>query len=235
MDETENAQARKTEPGFGAYGEADAQPLDNEMGELPAWLRHSVPPPSAGSHWKQTAVLWGGSLAALAVVFAGALWLFDEHNNERAMAVVAQSRLPEPPPAAAPQSSPSSLPPLVLLAPASEPKISTPAPVLAAPARALAPAKAKAKAPVARIAVKAPAAKPAVKPLLAKAPAKAPPPRKTAPQPKAKKAPVLAKHAPAPAKAKPKMLASAAPSPAKPAKAHHCQSGELVRDCVNRP
>ena len=237
LDETDNARARKTEPGFGPDGAADVQPLDNEMGELPAWLKHSVAHPAEGGRWKQAVVLWGGSLVTLAVVFAGALWLFDEHNNERAMAVVARSQPPAAPAAPTRQSSASSLPPLVLLAPAPEPaaKISAPVPVAAVPAAV----KARTKAPVARIAAKAPSAKPAGKPLLAKAP----PPRKTllakspAPQPKAKskKPLLLAKHTAAPAKAKPRMLASALPAPAKAAQSHRCQPGELARDCANRP
>jgi hypothetical protein len=206
LDETDNATARKTEPGFGTYDAADAQPLDNEMGELPAWLKHSAPPPSAGGHWKQTAVLWGGSLAALAVVFAGALWLFDEHKNEGAMAVVARAELPAAPAAPAPSSA-SSLPPLVLLAPASDPVAKVSVPVAVAPA----PAKVRPKEPEKKV-------------LLAKKPA-------IQPKVKAKKSPVLAKHMPAKPKPKQKLLANAAPQPAK---AHHCRSGELVRDCLSR-
>ena len=212
LDETDNAQARKTEPDFGPDGAADTELLDNEMGELPSWMRPTAARPTVGGRWKQSVLLWGGSLLTLAVAFGAALWLFDEHNNERAMAVVARAELPAAPAAPEWPSGASALPPLVLL---SEP-VKLSAPVAAVPA----PLKVRTKAPVAKVAPK--------KAVLAKsAPAQ--------PKAKIKKPLVLAKHAPAPVpakvKAKPKLLASAA---SHPAKAHRCLPSALARGCANR-
>ena len=208
VDETDNVRARNTEPAVGPDGAADTQLLDNEMGELPSWMRPTAARPTVGGRWKQSVLLWGGSLLTLAVLFGAALWLLDEHNNERAMAVVARAELPAAPAAPVRPSSASALPPLVLLP--------EPVTVAAMPA----PLKVRTKAPVAKVAPK--------KAVLAKSAA-------VQPKAKIKKPLVLAKHAPAPVpakvKAKPKLLASAA---SHPAKAHRCLPGELARGCAKR-
>ena len=208
VDETDNVRARNTLPDFGPDGAADTELLDNEMGELPSWMRPTAARPTVGGRWKQTVLLWGGSLLTLAVLFGAALWLLDEHNNERAMAVVARAELPAAPAAPEWPSGASALPPLVLL--------SEQVTVAAVPA----PLKVRTKAPVAKIAPK--------KAVLAKSAA-------VQPKAKIKKPLVLAKHAPAPApakaKAKPKLLASAVP---RPATAHRCLPSALARGCANR-
>jgi hypothetical protein len=213
--------------------------------DLPAWLLDAVPAP-AGT-WKRTVSLWGGALAALAVVFAGSMWLFAEHSSGTSTAVVAPGA---PAPAVQaqqeilPERKPSALPPLVLLTPApavppvpAADKPAVPAPVAAKPLSvqaavpqpvAVAPktvAKAAAKPSPARSVVKAVLPKPV---LVAKPAVAAP-----------KRAPVLAKAKPKvvagvmlpPARAR-RAIANAEPPPANtPSK---CRTGELARECAAR-
>lgn len=95
---------------------------------MPAWLKE---PAQSSGGWQRTAALWTGSLAALALVFAGSMWLFEEHKADSAMGVVAMNSGAAVSPApvvqddmAGPQAVPverakvSKLPPLVLLEPA---------------------------------------------------------------------------------------------------------------------
>jgi hypothetical protein len=241
LDDRNNGLPRKTEPGFeaDAAGGVAAGHDSPDAGDMPFWLKEPAAQASVGGGWKQTMLLWGGSLLTLAVVFAGAMWLFDEHGNERAMATVAHAQLPAAPAApaqpAAPRPNGGSLPPLVLLTPAPDPakpaaaKVIAPAPVAVAPVPAV--AKVQTKPPAARIAGKAPPPKPAAKSLLAKAPSKALPPaphkallaKSPAPAPKAKarlvagarKPLVLAKHTPMTPKVKPKVVAGMVLPPAR--------------------
>ncbi|MES2015630.1 MAG: hypothetical protein V4484_03970 [Pseudomonadota bacterium] len=85
------------------------------------------------SGWK----LWGGACVALVVVFAGAMWLFDEHNHALSASVIARAQLAavEPVAIAAVAAHTDHLPPLVLLAREAAPvpvkKVAKPLPVSA--------------------------------------------------------------------------------------------------------
>lgn len=226
MDDRNNSLPRKAEPGFEAdqTGGVAAAHDDAVADDMPFWLKEPAASASAVGRWKHTALLWGGSLLTLAVVFAGAMWLFDEHSNERAMAVVAHSQLPAAPvapaQAAPPRPSGAALPPLVLLAPAKPEAAKVAAPVAVAPV--LAPPTVRTKPPAARIAAKAPS-KAQHKALLAKNAAPGPKARRPA---GARKPLVLAKHTAPIARGKSKVQAAV--------QFHRCQPGELARECLAR-
>lgn len=113
---------------------------------MPAWLKT---PARQSSGWRRTALVWGGSLAALALVFAGTMWLFEERKADNAPDAMAMSAPTEVAPAgqieAAPQAAPvaapkaSKLPPLVLLEPAPQKPAMADGGSAAAPAAALEP------------------------------------------------------------------------------------------------
>ncbi|MES2319668.1 MAG: hypothetical protein V4631_19475 [Pseudomonadota bacterium] len=262
MDDRDYKQPGKTEPGFETAQGADTvdvQPLFPELDDMPAWLKQPAAPAPERSSWKQTLGLWAGSLAALALAFAGTMWLFDEHNADRAMDVVARSAQAPVAPAPVAQPAPqpartSTLPPLVLLQPA--PGAAVADPVTPPPVAVVKPAPLPPKAPVAKLAPKAVVAKVAAKPVPAKLVPKAVPvaPRKAlvaksaVPKVRPKLVAVVSKSAPAPkrapppvlTKAKPKLVAGARLPPARepvkpattaPTPVARCQPGGLARDC----
>lgn len=262
MDDMQNRQLRNAEPMLDADGLADAPAMlapTPAADDLPVWLREPVPAASRGAQVKRGLVIAGGSLAALALAFAGTLWLFEQDGDspvELAAASAGAAAVPAPVAAAAPELPPlrprsSPLPPLVLLAPAPDPAAKEGAPAaavaLAAPQPAGALKKIEKPAPVlATLSPRAPAAKPAVD----KATPKAHAPRKimlaknSAVQPKAKsvaavrKPLVAAKRAPAgsQAKARPRLLAAVSlpPARARAGLTHKCLPGELARECAAR-
>jgi hypothetical protein len=166
-------------------------------GALPTW------------RWKRAARFWGGSLAALVLAFAGALWLFEGPNVDHSKKVV--TSVPVAPVALEVAPEParlSRLPPLVLLAPHE-----------VAPAMAKLPPK---------VGLKPVELKPvALKPVALKAKALAPRARKAllarspAPPAKAKAYPAVVK--------KPVLLAKRAP-----AAPRRCGPGKLARECARR-
>ena len=243
LDDRQNRQSRKADPSLDAEGLADAPAMQSatpETDDVPVWLREPVPAPSGGggafAAFKRAAIFWGASVAALVVVFAGAMWLFDEHGSDQPLALESTAPPRTPTPAPAPVVRTSALPPLVLLAPAPDPaaKTGVPAAVAALPAPQSPLQALKTPAKAAPLAAQLVPKAPAAKPVLAKAAPKAAPkvpaqlPRKVAlakntpVQTKAKPAAankpvVVAKHAPAPApgKAKPRLLAAVALPPAR--------------------
>jgi hypothetical protein len=151
--------------------------------DVPAWL-HGAPAPEPGG-WLVTLKQWLGVIAGLALVFAVAMWIFDDRRggSSRPTTPVAA---PAPAPAAPVAAAGSTLPPLVLLKAASAPAQAD-APVaaaLAAPPAVAAPAPVAAQLPVQTSAAPTAAAvlaapkeaPPVVKPKPRKKPAAAKPP-----------------------------------------------------------
>jgi hypothetical protein len=263
LDDRDNALPLRNEPSLDARRSA-APPDLPEVDDMPAWLKEPPPVPASGAGWKQTVALWGGSAVLLAVVFAGAMWLFEEHKADSALEVVAASAsLPAQPVAqpAAPGPAPAratGLPPLVLLAPAPATPAAPPAAVApvetatpAPPAAAVKPVEPVAP-PIVKPAPRATPAKPAksMKPAPAKAAPKAlaEPARKpalagpVAVAPKAKAKPAVK---PKRVAAKPKLSGGVTLPPARersgqdeteqaPPAPRKCQPGELARECAAR-
>lgn len=194
---------------------------------MPAWLKDPAPAPGAG--WKHAVALWGGSLVALAVVFGGAMWLFDQHNADSTKVVAAPNATPPVVPAAVsvvPERRESTLPPLVLLAPAP----ATPAALAEVPPPAVAELAPKviAERTVAKAAPK-PAPQPEHKVALVKpAAVQARPKARLALAPKAKPRALAGITLPP---AREPRIAAEPPRENAPSK---CQRGELARECAAR-
>jgi hypothetical protein len=89
-----------------------------EQGAVPTRLGKARAAPPETGRWKRVALFWGGSLAALVLVFAGTLWVFEAPNVDHTKTVVTIPPVaPLVPELAAEPARVSSLPPLVLLAP----------------------------------------------------------------------------------------------------------------------
>ncbi len=165
LDEKDYTLPHRTEPVFSTDGPAESPPHAPEMDEAPAWLNEQPAPPAERRNWKDTLLFWSASIAGVVVVFAAAMWLFDEHGASRPATVQASAqRAPVPAAApATPAAAASTLPPLVLLAPtpgtATPPKIDKPAPVLAKlPSAPSVPKLASPKAAASKVAGPKPAA-----------------------------------------------------------------------------